>query len=95
MHDRYVRNDMTDGNRFRFENTDKVMRFVVGNVVSSNKNNGPVPSKLKDIIRPNPPLDTVTHEFNFVHGGDNIWTINGAAFNDVSNRVLAKMPQVC
>ena len=69
------------------------MRFVVGDSVTDNSNNGPVPSHLKDIIRPNPKDNAVDHEFNFVHGGDNFWSINGAAFNNRNSRVLANFPQ--
>lgn len=77
----------------RFGNTDKVMRFVVGNTVSDNSNNGAVPSSLNTVNWP-VQKTTVDHVFNFQHGGDALWTINGEAFNDVNNRVLARPPQV-
>lgn len=69
------------------------MRFVIGNSVSDSSNSGPVPSKLKDVNWP-PQKNTIDHVFNFQHGGDNIWTINGEAFDDINNRILARPPQV-
>ncbi len=70
-----------------------LMRFVVGNMVSDSSNNGPVPANLKTVNWP-PQRDIVDHVFNFEHGGDDIWTINGVDFDDINNRVLAKLPQV-
>lgn len=70
------------------------MRFVVGNSVSDSSNNGPIPSALNTTIAYPPDVTEVSHVFNFVHGGDAIWTINGVDFNDVNNRILARPPQV-
>ena len=77
-----------------FTNTDKIMRFVVGNTVTSNANNGDVPSVLNGNIHWPADRDHLDHVFNFQHGGDAIWTINGVDFDDVNNRVLARPQQV-
>ncbi|QIW97104.1 hypothetical protein AMS68_002622 [Peltaster fructicola] len=77
-----------------FDNTGKVMRFVVGKSVSDSSNNN-VPS----VLNPNVPFPvvpkgkTVDHTFNFQLGGESQWTINGVDFNDVNNRVLARPTQ--
>lgn len=78
-----------------FENTDKVMRFVVGNSVSDDSNNGPVPDTLNpDVDFPEKENQTeVDQVFNFQQGGDAIWTINGVAFSDPNSRILARPPQ--
>lgn len=68
------------------------MRFVVGNTVSDNTNNGPVPASLKPVNWP-AARTGIDRVFNFQRGGDAFWTINGQSFNDVNNRVLAQMPQ--
>jgi len=77
----------------QYENTDKVMRFVVGSSVSDKSNNGAVPSKLSNNINWPAQKTTVDHTFNFQLGGENTWTINGVTFDDVNNRVLARPPQ--
>ena len=76
----------------QYSNTDKIMRFTVGNAVTDNSNNGDVPSSLNAVAYP-PTVDEVSHVFNFQHGGDALWTINGVDFNDVNNRVLARPEQ--
>ena len=78
-----------------FENTDKVMRFVVGNKVTSSHDNGPVPDVLNtDLAFPRKDNQTkVDRKFNFQQGGDATWTINGIGFSDPNARVLARMPQ--
>ena len=68
------------------------MRFTVGNTVTDNSNNGDVPVQLNNVNFP-PTKSTVDHVFNFQHGGDDLWTINGVDFNDVNNRVLARPQQ--
>ncbi|KAK3705112.1 hypothetical protein LTR37_013479 [Vermiconidia calcicola] len=75
-----------------YANTDRVMRFTVGNSVSSSANNGDVPSTLRDINWPQKKT-TVDRQFDFGHGGDAVWSINGEAFSDVNNRVLARPQQ--
>jgi FtsP/CotA-like multicopper oxidase with cupredoxin domain len=76
----------------KFANTDKVMRFVVGDVVTDNNNNGKVPTHLANVNWP-PSRDTIDHEFNFQLGGAARWTINGVDFADPNSRVLARPPQ--
>jgi bilirubin oxidase len=78
-----------------FENTDKVMRFVVGNKVTDSNDNGPVPDVLNtDLAFPKKDNQTkVDRKFNFQQGGDATWTINGIGFSDPNARVLARMPQ--
>jgi FtsP/CotA-like multicopper oxidase with cupredoxin domain len=76
-----------------FQNTDKVMMFVVGTTVSDSSNNGPVPSTLNSAIAWPRPRDTVDHTFSFQQGGEAQWTINGIDFEDVNNRILAKPAQ--
>jgi len=78
-----------------FENTDKVMRFVVGDKVTDNSDNGRVPDILNpDIAFPKKKNQTeVDQVFNFQQGGNATWTINGVAFSDANNRVLARPPQ--
>ena len=76
-----------------YDNTDKVMMFVVGDKVSDSSNNGAVPSTLNGAIDWPQDRDTVDHTFDFAQGGDGEWTINGVTYMDVNNRVLAKPPQ--
>jgi len=76
-----------------FPNTDKVMRFTVGNTVSDSSNNGPVPSVLNPAILWPPHKTEVDQTFKFQQGGEALWTINGVDFNDVNNRVLARPVQ--
>jgi bilirubin oxidase len=78
-----------------FENTDKVMRFVVGNMCSDDSNNGPVPDVLNpDLAFPTKENQTdVDRVFNFQMGGDAKWTINGVAFSNPNARVLARPAQ--
>jgi len=76
-----------------YQNTDKVMQFVVGHSVSDNSNNGDVPGTLNANI-PWPASTTqVSQTFNFENGGDARWTINGIDYDDVNNRVLARPQQ--
>lgn len=88
-----LNNNMQLGAISEFSNTDQVMRFVVGNSVSDNSNNGPVPSTLNGNIQWPAQRTTVDHYFNFQLGGDAMWTINGVGFADMKNRVLARPPQ--
>lgn len=72
-----------------YENTDKVMRFVV----SSDRVDDPstVPAALREV--PFPPNTTgIDHHFLF-HRSNGQWLINGVGFEDVENRVLAKVPR--
>ncbi|CAK4030650.1 hypothetical protein AC579_6322 [Lecanosticta acicola] len=75
-----------------FDNTDKVMRFVVGHTVSDSSNNA-VPSTLNSNIPWPAQRSTIDHTFNFQMGGAAEWTVNGVNFDDPNNRVLARPPQ--
>lgn len=72
-----------------FDNTDKVMKFVVGgNAVSDTSN---VPATLRSV--PFPPAQSgIDHSFRF-HRSNGEWQINNVGFADAANRVLAKVPQ--
>ncbi|KAK4988246.1 hypothetical protein LTR50_004072 [Elasticomyces elasticus] len=76
-----------------FANTDKVMRFMVGNTVTDKTNNGDVPSVLNPNIKYPKLKTTVDHTFDFDLASGGTWTINGVSFSDVNNRVLARPPQ--
>lgn len=78
-----------------FENTDKIMLFVVGDSVSDSSNNGEVPGTLNANVAWPEPKDTIDHSFDFQQGGSGgaEWTINGVPFTDVNNRILAKPQQ--
>ena len=75
-----------------YENTNKVMKFVIGSSVSDASNNGEVPQTLNSAVMFPEQISTVAHTFEFQDGGDADWTINGIAFSDVNNRVLARPP---
>ncbi|KAK4545565.1 hypothetical protein LTR36_002915 [Oleoguttula mirabilis] len=95
----YAGKNITLGNNMQqtqiteYTNTDKVMRFVVGNTVSDSSNNGAVPSTLNGNIQWPAARTTVDHTFNFQMGGESTWTINGVDFSDANNRILARPPQ--
>ena len=76
-----------------FQNTDRIMMFVVGSSVTDSSNNGAVPATLNPSVPWPTPKDTVDRTFSFQQGGENVWTINGVAFEDLNNRVLAKPAQ--
>jgi bilirubin oxidase len=81
-----------------FENTDKIMRFVVGDKITDSNDNGPVPDVLNpDLEFPKKENQTqVDQVFNFQMGGNAnnaTWTINGAVFSDPNARVLARPAQ--
>ena len=86
-------NNMQQQQIVEYDNTDKIMRFVVGESVSDWSNNGDVPSTLNPNIQWPAARTTVDHTFNFQMGGEDTWTINGITFNDPNNRVLARPPQ--
>ena len=77
-----------------FENTDLVMKFIVGDSVSDDSNNGDIATTLNPNIQWPTPKDTIDHSFDFQQGGGGAeWTINGIPFTDVNNRILAKPQQ--
>ncbi|KAF2005748.1 hypothetical protein P154DRAFT_318772 [Amniculicola lignicola CBS 123094] len=68
--------------------TDLVMRFVVGDTVTDNTNNGPVPSYLHNV--PAIPANAVAEKnFAFDRVGDK-WVINGVGWADIEHRILTK-----
>lgn len=73
-------------------NTDKVMRFVVGNTVSDFFNNGNPPSNLRTVPFPPNKSGKVDRSFDFemVQG---TWEVNGVTFADTKNRILANPPR--
>ena len=72
-----------------YENTDKVMKFVVGSTPVSDASK--VPSTLRTV--PFPPASSgIDHHFRF-HRSNGEWQINDVGFADAANRVLAKVPQ--
>jgi hypothetical protein len=69
--------------------TDKVMRFVVGDTVSSTDKNDELPAKLRDVNFP-PNKVGVDHAFEFQRTGGQ-WKINGVTWADgPESRVMAK-----
>ncbi|RSL86628.1 Bilirubin oxidase [Fusarium floridanum] len=73
-----------------YENTDKVMRFVVSS--DTVEDNSTVPEKLRDIPFARPETNEINHHFRF-HRTNGEWRINGVGFTDAANRVLAKVPR--
>ncbi|KAM6506165.1 hypothetical protein FSOLCH5_014350 [Fusarium solani] len=73
-----------------YENTDKVMRFIVSS--DTVEDNSTVPEKLRDISFARPETNEINHHFRF-HRTNGEWRINGVGFADAANRVLAKVPR--
>lgn len=73
-----------------YENTDKVMRFVVSAtpVVDSST----VPTPLRDVPFPTATSNEIDHHFRF-HRTEGEWRINGVGFEDAEHRVLANVPR--
>lgn len=86
-----LRNERGIGENLDYAATDLVMRFVVGNTVSDNKNNGNVPSTLRKIPPP-PTKDVPDKDFAFERIDDE-WLINGVGFADVEHRILTRPPR--
>lgn len=86
-----LRSDPKVGADTPYLNTDKVMRFVVGDTIKGGVDPSSVPAKLRDIPAL-PDKTDVAHHFKFErkNGG---WRINGVSFDDVNNRVLAAPPR--
>jgi FtsP/CotA-like multicopper oxidase with cupredoxin domain len=76
------------GENVDYAATDMIMRFVVGDSVTNDTNNGPLPSKLRD-IRPPLQQDTLDKNFTFERVDDN-WVINGVGFEDIEHRILTR-----
>ena len=67
------------------------MKWTVGSVVTSNVNNGPIPTHLADLADTGT-RTTIDHEFVFERTNGE-WRINGIGFEDIPNRILAKPKQ--
>ncbi|KAF5004213.1 hypothetical protein FDECE_9295 [Fusarium decemcellulare] len=74
-----------------FSGTDRVMQFNVGSKVSSNANNGPVPSSLVSLDMPKTG-SKIDRTFKF-EKDDDTYLINGVGFADVQNRIIANPPR--
>lgn len=72
-----------------YENTDKVMRFIVSS--DPVEDTSTVPATLRDVPFP-PPKEGIDHHFRF-HRSNGQWMINNVGFADVENRVLANVPR--
>ncbi|KAH8886059.1 Cupredoxin [Thozetella sp. PMI_491] len=73
-----------------FENTDKVMRFIVGEDLVEDPST--VPDSLRTVPFPTSNSTAIDHHFRF-HRTNGEWRINGVGFEDAANRVLAKVPR--
>lgn len=95
--DKYKGKNLTLMNARDFETnpdypaTDRVIRFVVGNDVTSTEGNGAISSHLSDLAIP-APRTTVDQAFTFERSNGQ-WLINGVGFEDVKNRVVAFPPR--
>jgi len=91
--DKYKNQNLTLMNERSFQTnpdypaTDRVLRFVVGNQVTSSDGNGDIAAHLGDIATP-PAHTTVDQAFTFERTNGQ-WLINGIGFEDVKNRVVA------
>ena len=90
-----LRNSIYNPEIMEFEQTDRLMRFVVGKKVTDTTNNN-VPQTLSGPrssgqLPPLPYSTTVDRTFNFARTNGE-WTINGVTYNDVAARTLAKPP---
>lgn len=73
-----------------YANTDKVMRFVVGQTVTDDSKNDALPSTLRSVEFPSNP-NGVDRSFKFGRSGGGGWTINGITWEaGPESRVLAK-----
>lgn len=72
-----------------YDNTDKVMKFIVSGTAVTDTST--VPTALRTVPYP-PSSSGIDHHFRF-HRTNSEWRINGIGFADVANRVLAKVPR--
>jgi len=68
--------------------TDRVMKFVVGDTVKDDKNNGPLPANLRNVPLP-PARSTIDRSYKFERSNGE-WQVNGVTWADVEDRVIAK-----
>ncbi|KFA71735.1 hypothetical protein S40288_09677 [Stachybotrys chartarum IBT 40288] len=74
-----------------YDNTDKVLQFRVSGAPLQNPDTSVVPTVLRTVPFPTS-ASTVDHIFRFEQTAG-VWTINGVAFSDVANRLLANVPR--
>ncbi|KAF2808591.1 Cupredoxin [Mytilinidion resinicola] len=72
-----------------YNSTDKVMKFVVGNTVTSQQGNGNVPSPLREV--PFPPLKSGVDRNSRFERSNGEWQINGVTFSEVENRIPVRV----
>jgi len=70
-----------------FAATDLVMRFIVGDTLSDDCNNGDVASALRDAI--SPIEANVSRSFDFERIGEH-WVVNGVGWADIEHRILTR-----
>jgi len=73
-----------------YENTDKVMRFVVSGTPVTDTST--VPTALRAVPFPTATTNAINHHFRF-HRTNSEWRINGVGFEDAEHRVLANVPR--
>ncbi|EJT77352.1 hypothetical protein GGTG_07264 [Gaeumannomyces tritici R3-111a-1] len=75
-----------------YDDTDKVMRFVVSSAVTA-PDTSLVPAKLRTVPFPTARNGkSIYHHFRF-HRTNSEWRINGVGFADVQNRILGNVPR--
>jgi bilirubin oxidase len=77
-----------NGQNIDYAATDMVMRFIVGDTVTNDTNNGDVPQNLRH-IPPFPAKDVPDRQFTFERTADK-WEINGVGWADIEHRILAR-----
>jgi bilirubin oxidase len=85
-----MRNGRQIGENADYAATDMVMRFVVGDTVTDNTNNGDVPQSLRAI--PATSANVPVKDFAFERKNGE-WVINGVGFSDIEHRILTRPVQ--
>lgn len=75
-----------------YEQTGKVMRFVVSSSGPTQPDTSVVPNTLRNVHWPTPSGNGIAHHFRFERTNSE-WRINGVGFADVQNRLLANVPR--
>ncbi|KAH3913543.1 hypothetical protein HBH56_104400 [Parastagonospora nodorum] len=70
-----------------FAATDLVMRFIVGDTLSDDCNNGDVPSTLR--VTAPPKEANISRSFDFERIGEH-WVVNGVGWADIEHRILTR-----
>ncbi|KAK4175203.1 putative bilirubin oxidase precursor [Triangularia setosa] len=76
-----------------YEDTDKVMRFVVANLTSTGPDASVVPAKLRTVPFPRPKMRRKSDRHFKFHRANGQWLINGVGFAEANNRILVKVPR--